>query len=150
MQGVFLVVSGYHNSSWLSVTRTRLQRHSRLACLEIRSRNEETINSTRNMIYSQRFFTSYFIDVDTFYLFLNWFSTRASDKQNYLCDSKLRLFTVFYFSVRSSRSSAFRYGLPSCKNVKTTVPSVHKTRYISTISRKNRGLWTDYSRLYAC
>ena len=26
----------------------------------------------------------------------------------------LRLFTVLYFSVRSSRSSALRYGLPSC------------------------------------
>ena len=37
-----------------------------LACLEIRSRNEEASNFTRN-----RVFTSYFIDVDTFYLFLN-------------------------------------------------------------------------------
>ena len=27
-----------------------------LACLEIRSRNEEAINSTRNMIYSLKFF----------------------------------------------------------------------------------------------
>ena len=45
----------------------------RLARLEIRSRNEETINSTRKMIYSLKvwFFTSSFIDVDTFYLFLN-------------------------------------------------------------------------------
>ena len=31
-----------------------------------------------------------------------------------------RLFTVLYFSVRSSRSSALRYGLPSCTSVKTT------------------------------
>ena len=31
-----------------------------------------------------------------------------------------RLFTVLYFSVRSSRSSALRYGLPSCMSVKTT------------------------------
>ena len=42
-----------------------------LACLEIRSRKEEAINSTRNRIYSLKVFTSYFIDVDTFYLFLN-------------------------------------------------------------------------------
>ena len=28
---------------------------------------------------------------------------------------RARLFTVLYFSVRSSRSSALRYGLPSCK-----------------------------------
>ena len=33
---------------------------------------------------------------------------------------KARLFTVLYFSVRSSRSSALRYGLPSCISVKTT------------------------------
>ena len=32
----------------------------------------------------------------------------------------VRLFTVLYFFVRSSRSSALRYGLPSCMSVKTT------------------------------
>ena len=42
-----------------------------LARLEITSRNEEAVNSTRNKIYSVKLFTSYFIDVDTFYLFLN-------------------------------------------------------------------------------
>ena len=70
-------------------TGTRLQRQRGLACLEIRSKNEEAINSTRNMIHSLRFFTSYFIDVDTFYLFLNWFSTRVSDDQKYLSGSRL-------------------------------------------------------------
>ena len=34
--------------------------------------------------------------------------------------STTRLFTVLYFSVRSSRSSALCYGLPSCMSVKTT------------------------------
>ena len=33
---------------------------------------------------------------------------------------ELRLFTVLYFCVRSSRSSALCYGLPSCMSVKTT------------------------------
>ena len=37
-------------------TRTRLQQHSGPACLEIRSRNEEAINSTGNMIYSLKVF----------------------------------------------------------------------------------------------
>ena len=60
-----------------------------LACLEIRSRNEEAINSTRNRIYSLKVFTSYFIDVDTFYLFLNWFSTRVSDDRKYVCGRRL-------------------------------------------------------------
>ena len=32
----------------------------------------------------------------------------------------VRLFTVLHFFVRSSRSSALRYGLPSCMSVKTT------------------------------
>ena len=31
-----------------------------------------------------------------------------------------RLFTVLYFPVRSSRSRALRYGLPSCTSIKTT------------------------------
>ena len=70
-------------------TGTRVQRQRGLACLEIRSRNEWAINSTRNMILSLRFFTSYFVDVDTFYLFLNWFSTRVSDDQKYLSGSRL-------------------------------------------------------------
>ena len=30
------------------------------------------------------FFTSYFIDVDTFYLSLNWFSTHVSDDRKYI------------------------------------------------------------------
>ena len=37
-----------------------------LACLEIRSRNEEVVNSTRNRIYSLKVFL---IDVDTFTCF---------------------------------------------------------------------------------
>ena len=34
--------------------------------------------------------------------------------------ARTTLFTVLYVSVRSSRSSALRYGLPSCMIVKTT------------------------------
>ena len=63
------------------------------ACLEIRSRSEEAINSTQNRIYSLEvfFFTSYFIDVDvdTFYLFLNWFSMLVSDDRKYVCCRRL-------------------------------------------------------------
>ena len=57
------------------------------ACFEIRWRNEEVINSTRNMINS--LIISYFINVDTFYLLLNWFSTCVSDDQRYLSRSRL-------------------------------------------------------------
>ena len=55
-------------------TRTRLQRHSDSLCLEIRWRNEEAINFTRNRIYSLNVF--YFLLYRRrFFLFLNWFST---------------------------------------------------------------------------
>ena len=37
----------------------------------------------------ERFFTSYFIDVDTCNLFLNWFSTRVSDDHKYLSGIRL-------------------------------------------------------------
>ena len=46
-----------------------------------------------------------------------------------------RLFTVLYFSVRSSRSRALRYGTFENQDSRDG-----KTRYIETISRKNRGL----------
>ena len=58
--------------------RTLLQRHPLLLALEIRSRNEEAINSTRNSIYLLKVLllpTS--IDVDNFYLCLSWSSTRV-------------------------------------------------------------------------
>ena len=35
------------------------------------------------------FFISCFIDVDTLYLFLNWFSTRVSDDRKYVCGRRL-------------------------------------------------------------
>ena len=44
--------------------------------------------------------------------------TRNAERKQ--CYDESRLFTVLYFSVRSSRSSALRYGLPSCISVKTT------------------------------
>ena len=34
-------------------------------------------------------FTSYFIDVDSFYLLLNWFSTLVSDDRKYVCSRRL-------------------------------------------------------------
>ena len=68
-----------HLSTVVYLNKNALAGVVSLACLEIRSRNEEIVNSARNTIYSPKVFTSYFIDVDTFYLFLNLFSTRVSD-----------------------------------------------------------------------
>ena len=41
----------------------------------------------------ERFLTSYFINMDTFHLFLNWFSTCVSDDQKYLCCHRLYIRT---------------------------------------------------------
>ena len=58
-----------------------LQRHSVLLGWRLhREIYEEAINSTRNkrdLLAKIMFVTSYFINVNTFYLFLNWFSTRV-------------------------------------------------------------------------
>ena len=83
--------------------------------------------------------------------------------------SAIRLFTVLYLSARLLRSSALCYGLPSSHDCllrgrgwfweeasylkryiwKSRWPPFYgKTRYISTISRKNRGLWTVYSGIH--
>ena len=82
--------------------------------------------------------------------------------------SAIRLFTVLYFSTRLSRSSALCYGLPSSHDcllggggglrgselfvkvhLKIKMAAINgKTRYISTISRKNRRLWTVYSGIH--
>ena len=62
----------------LLATRTLLQRHPLLLALEIRSRNEEAINSTRNSIYLLKvLLLPISIDVDNFYLCLSWSSTRV-------------------------------------------------------------------------
>ena len=38
-------------------------------------------------------FISYFINVDTFYLFLNWCSTRVSDDRKYVCGIRVSKYT---------------------------------------------------------
>ena len=43
-----------------------------LACLKIRSRNKEAINSTQKRIYSLKDFYFHFIDIDTFLNICFW------------------------------------------------------------------------------
>ena len=52
------------------------------------------------------------------------------------------LFSVPYFSLRSSRSKTLRYGPPSWMSVKSTIKMAASTgkRSILTILRENRGL----------
>ena len=49
------------------------------------------------------FCTSYFIDVDTFYLFLNWFSTRVSDDRKYVCGRRLYAYILKYTKIQGPR-----------------------------------------------
>ena len=54
-------------------------------------------------------------------------------------NSQFRPFTVLYFSVRSSRSRALRYGLPSCMSVKKIKKAVTVRRSISKRSHEKIG-----------
>ena len=120
-------------------TRTRLQRNSGLACLEIRSRNEEAINSTRNIFYSLR--VSYFLLYRRrYFLFLNWFSTRVSDDQKYVCGSSL-------YACISTRK--FK-GLDSREI--TSLPDIEKVIYMARHfnRRKNSMLITRLITVKVC
>ena len=72
-----LVISRFHCYNWIN--KNALTASLSLTSLEIRSRNEEAIHYTKQDLLAKGFFTSYFMDVDIFDLFLNWFSTRVSD-----------------------------------------------------------------------
>ena len=59
-----------------------------LACLEIRLRNEEAINSTRNRIYSLK--VVYFLLYRRrYFLFVNWFSSRVGEDRKYVCGRRI-------------------------------------------------------------
>ena len=56
------------------------------------SNNFLWFGTKNNLVPYKRFFTSYFIDVDTFYLYLNWSSTRVGDSRKYVCGCRLRVY----------------------------------------------------------
>ena len=60
----------YHVVTQLHENKNALTEEISLACLEIRARNEEAINSTRTGFTRLRFFTPFFW-IFTFCLFLN-------------------------------------------------------------------------------
>ena len=66
--------------------------------------------------------TSYFIDVDTFYLFLNWFRTHVSDNQKYLSGSRL------YACINTRKFK----GLDSREI--TSLPDIERVIYMHVIS----------------
>ena len=102
-----------------------------LACLEIRSRNEEAINSTRNRIYSLKvfYFLLYrrrvFFRIFTFYLFLNWFSTRVSNDRKYVSGRRL----YAYINTRKFKGldSTEISSLPEIKKVIYMAPQAAQT-----------------------
>ena len=85
-------------------TRTCLHRHSvSLASrLDQEMRRWLILHETR--FTRLRFFTFHFIDVDTLYLFLNWFSMRVSDDQKYVCGHRLQCIHLYkYKKIQGSR-----------------------------------------------
>ena len=89
----------------------------------------------------------------------NWPVVEVAQARNMSIGEHRRPFTVLYFSVRSSRSSALRFKLHLAwvskllrvhfQEIKMAVIN-GKTRYISTLSRKNWGLWTVYEHRHCC
>ena len=79
------------SSHWLcfEVTRTCLQRHSVSIAWRLYREMRRWLILHKTGFTCERFLTSYFINMDTFHLFLNWFSTRVSDDQKYLCVHRL-------------------------------------------------------------
>ena len=89
-----------------------------LTCLEIRSQNEEAINSTQNRIYSLKVF--YFrlyrlYRLQYFLFFLNWFS--VSDDRKYLCGLQAWLFACINTRKFKGLDSGEITSLPEIKKV---------------------------------
>ena len=93
-----------------------------LASLEFRSRNEEAINCTRNRIYSLKIFTSYFIDVDTFYC--------VSDDRKYVCGR--RVYTCIITRRFKGLNSSEITSLPEVKKV------IYMARHFASFSSENK------------
>ena len=68
----------------------------------IRSRMKRRLILPKTGFTRLRSFTSFFIDVDTFYLFLNWFGKRVSGDQKYVCGRRL-------YATQDKTTSSFAY-----------------------------------------
>ena len=77
------------------------------------------LQETWTDLLAKRFFISYFIEVYTFYFFLNWFSTRVSDDQKYVCGRRL------YVCINTRKFK----GLDSRKI--TSLPEIKKVIYMA-------------------
>ena len=71
------------------VTRTCFQRHSVSIAWRLHREMRRWLILHKTGFTCERFLTSYFINMDTFHLFLNWFITCVSDDQKYLCGHRL-------------------------------------------------------------
>ena len=83
--------------------RTRLQRHSVSPAWRLDREIRRRLIRQETWFTRLRFFTSCFIDIDTFYLSLNWFSRRVSDDQKFLYDR--RLYACINLILENSRAS---------------------------------------------
>ena len=111
-----------HNKNVLTVAFS-------LACLEIRSRNKEAINSTTNTIYSLKVFyfllyrSRYFLFVSE--LILNSISMHVSDNQKYLYGTRL----YACMNTRKFKGLDSRFSLPKINCmliIKTHLPTVRE------------------------
>ena len=75
----------------------RLQRHS----VSLAWRLDREIR--KKLILHETGFSSYFINVDALYLFLNWFSTHVSDDWKYVCGRRLYVCIYKYTKIQGLR-----------------------------------------------
>ena len=83
--------------------RTRLQQHSVWPAWRLDQEIRRRLIRQETWFTRLRFLTSCFIDLDTFYLSLNWFSRRVSDDQKFFCDR--RLYACIKLILENSRAS---------------------------------------------
>ena len=70
-------------------TRTLLQRQSVSLAWRLDRERRRRLILHETVFTRWRFITSYFVDVDTFSLYLNWFSRRVRDDRKYVCGRRL-------------------------------------------------------------
>ena len=87
-EGAFHHTHGHFRVLRVSLSRTKKNKSTLTAAFRSRLFGDKMEKWGGDLFYkkydllAKGFFTSYFIDIDTFYLFLNRFSTRVNDDKN--------------------------------------------------------------------
>ena len=84
-------------------TRTLLQQHSLLLYWRLDWEKRRRLILHKTEFTHQRLFASFFINVDTFCLFLNWFNMRVGNDPKYICCRLYACINTWKFKALNSR-----------------------------------------------